>query len=191
MTCAHFGRPVTGVGAKGINMLSFGLLGIGAIATAGAPAHPPLLPDTGLFECWVPDPKAKTCRVIASYRMTGLGTYKSSVILALRKEGPVTVETHSDVYVRGDAACSIGRAEDDLAGTVRVGSEIIPSELARPILEGVAQAMAPAEGQETCVRYVPSGSGFIAKATIDGMYHPDQDTVVTWIKSSDGYSLRP
>ena len=80
---------------------------LGAVGTVAAPnlANPLEPAEHGLMQCWRADPIRKTCAVIASYRKTGPGAYDNEAIVGLSKQGPVTVETHTPVTLRGDAVC--------------------------------------------------------------------------------------
>lgn len=164
---------------------------IGGSVPAANAMNPLALAEKGLWQCWRPNFSSKTCRVIASYRKTGPERYDNTAILALSTRGPVTVETHSLVVVRGGSVCGAVRTQDIEAGIVRNGARIVASADAQPILEQVAQIMAPLNGQETCTRYERSGPDFIAKISVAGRYRPELDTKVKWISSADGYTVTP
>ena len=166
---------------------------IGAVGTVAAPnlANPLEPAEHGLMQCWRPDPIRKTCAVIASYRKTGPGAYDNEAIVGLSKQGPVTVETHTPVTLRGDAVCGKVRLQDIQTGILRQGDKVVAAQDAQPILDKVVQVMAPLAGQETCTRYERSGSDFTAKISLEGKYHQDRDTMVKWVSPSDGYTVTP
>jgi hypothetical protein len=177
---------------KGTLMLIASLLIVSAFdAPSSRPANPLQLAEQGLLQCWVPDSSKKTCRVIASYRKTGPGMYDNEAKVALSSQGPMTVETHTPVSIRGDAVCGQIRTQEILAGTLRKGDEIVSSADAQPVLNQVARLVAPLDGQETCTRYEPSGPNFKAKISIAGTYRPEHDTEVKWIGPADGYAVTP
>jgi hypothetical protein len=155
------------------------------------PANPLALAEQGLSQCWVPDAIRKTCRVIASYRKTGPGTYDNKAVVGLSPQGPMSVETHTPVTVRGDSVCGKVRTEDVETGTLRKSDQVVSSAEAQPVLREIARVVAPLNGQETCTRYESSGISFTAKVSIDGRYRPENDTEVKWISPADGYTVAP
>jgi hypothetical protein len=74
---------------------------------------------------------------------------------------------------------------------LRLRGEVLPPDAAKPVLERIAQSMAALADKEICTRYEPNEGGFIAKVSIGGAYRPDQDTLVRWIASTDGYTVTP
>jgi hypothetical protein len=171
-------------------IMSFLMVGTGG-GLPSTPAKPLALAEHGMLQCWSPDPTKKTCRVIASYRKTGPATYDNKAIVGLSDQGPITVETHTPVEIRGDAVCGPVRIQDIRTGILRKGKEIVSSADAQPILDRVAAIMAPLDGQETCTRYDASGGKLTAKVSIAGSYRPEHDAEVKWISPSDGYSATP
>ena len=170
-------------------MLIVTLLMAGA---ARALASNPLAPaEQGMSQCWYPDSTKKTCRVIASYRRTGTDTYDNQAIVGLSAQGPITVETHTPVEIRGDAVCGPVRTQDIRTGVLREGKEIVGPADAKPILDRVAVMMAPLDGQETCTRYQVSDGKLTAKISIAGFYRAEHDAEVIWISPSDGYIATP
>jgi hypothetical protein len=161
------------------------------LSAAANTANPLELAESGLLECLRPDLKNKTCRAIAAFRKTGPGTYDDTAIVALSRQRPITVETRSPVVIRGDAVCGAVRIEEIKAGIVRDGATILPSAEAQYILDQIVQVMAPLDGQETCTRYEPSGTGITAKISVAGRYRRELDQEVKWIRPSDGYIVTP
>lgn len=170
------------------------LITILLMAAAPAQANPvnPLTPaEQGMVQCWSPDLSKKTCRVIASYRKTGPGTYDNEAIVGLSPEGPLTVETHTPVTLSGDAVCGAVKTQDIRQGTLRRGQNLVGTAVAQHILNRVATLMAPLDGKETCTRYSSAGGKLTAKIWISGAYHPEDDTEVKWISPADGYIIVP
>jgi len=166
-------------------MLLFSVL-IAASATTSNPLTPT---EKGELQCYRPDVQKKTCQSIASYQLTGPGTYDNKAVVAVSNEA--TLETHTPVVVKGDAVCGYIRAEDMRAGTLRLGGQVVPPDRAQPVLERIAQSVASLADKEICTRYKPSGADFTAKVSIAGAYRPDQDVTVKWILPSDGYTVTP
>lgn len=129
--------------------------------------------------------------MIASYRRTGSGTYDNEAIVAISSQGPISVETHTPVTLKGDAVCAQVQTQEIRAGTLREGGRVVPPLDAKPILDRIVQAVAPWDGQETCTRYEPSGPDFTAKISIEGKYRPDLDTKVKWISPAEAYAVTP
>jgi hypothetical protein len=167
--------------------IMFALIGV-----AQAPPTNPLVPAlNGKLECTVPDEKRKTCRSLATYRANGDGTYLSTSIVLISPQGPVTIETTSPVMLKSGRVCGTLRNEDFAAAKLRVAGQLLPEAQATPALARVAQAMASVIGKEICAAYVPDGDGFIEKTSVDGVYQASLDQRLTWVGSSDGYSVAP
>jgi hypothetical protein len=168
------------------------LIGVLIAARVGAPdstasGDPIARANGGELQCYRPNIEKKTCQSVASYRRTGPGTYINTALLPLGDGA--TLETRTPVLIKGDAVCGSITRRQVLAGTVRAANQIIAPERAKPLLESVADAISPLFGKEFCTRYEPSGADFIAKASIDGVYQPDKDTIVKWIAPTDGYTV--
>ena len=95
------------------------------------------------------------------------------------------------MIIKGNAVCGFIRGQDTLAGTLRVAGQVVDADKAKPILERIAQAMAPMTDKEICTTYEPAGADFMAKISIGGSYRPDQDETVRWISPADGYTVTP
>lgn len=170
------------------------MLGVGAmIATAAAMAAPAQNPlaraEAGQVQCYRPDVTRKTCQSIASYIRTGETTYDNRTIVAVSNDA--TLETHTPAVRRGDAVCSYIRAEDMMAGILRLHGAVVLPNAAKPVLEKIAKSVAPFAGKEICTRYEPSAADFTAKVSIARTYRPDQDVEILWIGPSDGYTVTP
>jgi len=97
--------------------------------------------DKGLLQCYRPNVQNKTCQSIAAYQHVDADTYDNKAIIPVSKN--VTLETHTPVVIKGDAVCGSIRAEDTTAGLLRVDNLQVDSTAAKPVLERIAQAMAP------------------------------------------------
>jgi hypothetical protein len=172
-------------------MLLIGAFVAGSLAAPenAASADPIARSDGGELQCYRPNVEKKTCQSIASYRRTGPGTYVNTALLPLGDD--VTLETHSPVVIKGDAVCGFITRQEVLAGTLRVHNEVVAPETAKPALDRVADAIGPIINKEICTTYEPSGTDFTAKASLDGVYQPDKDSIVKWIAPTDGYTVAP
>jgi len=159
------------------------------VSGAGNSANPLVLAEEGKLQCYRPDVQKKTCQAIAAYRRTGPGTYDNTALIAVGADA--TLETHAPVAIKGSAVCGFVRGQDVIAGTLRVGGQVLDPEKAKPILERIAQAMAPMADKEICTTYQPAGADFTAKISIGGSYRSDQDESVKWISPADGYTVTP
>jgi len=169
-------------------MILIGVLMAVSVATSGdASADPLAASNRGELQCYRPDVEKKTCQSIGSYKRTGSQTYLNTALLAVGTD--MTLETHSPVIIKADAVCGTIRRQELLAGTLRTGNQVIPSEMAKPLLERVAQVISPFFNKEVCTRYEPTGADFTAKVSIDGAYQPDRDVIVKWIAPTDGYTV--
>jgi hypothetical protein len=170
------------------------LLSLFVAAALGAPSgagrvNPVAMAEKGQLQCYRPDVEKKTCQAIASYRRTGPGTYDNKALVPLSPNA--TLETHTPVVIRAGAVCGFVSGQDALAGMLRVDGAVVEPEKAKPILERVAQAMAPMADKEICTRYEPSGTDFTAKISIGGTYRPNRDEPVKWISPTEGYTVTP
>ena len=161
-------------------------VGASGVATS---ANPLLLAEKGELQCYRPDVQKKTCQAIASYRRTGPGTYDNTALFPVADDA--TLETHGPVVIQGRAVCGFIRGQDAIAGTLRVGGKVLDPEKAKPILERIAQVMAPMADKEICTTYEPAGADFMARISIGGSRRPDQDEAVKWITPADGYTVTP
>lgn len=159
------------------------------VSTPTSPPHPLAMAENGLLQCYRPNVQRKTCQSIASYRKTGPGSYDNKALVPLSANA--TLETHTSVVIKANAVCGFLKAEDVLAGTLRVDSAVVEAEKARVILQSAAQAMAPMANKQICTTYEPSGANFTAKISIEGTYRPDQDQTVKWVAPTDGYTVTP
>ena len=170
-------------------MLLIALLISAGAVTPTAPANPLAKAEEGLLQCYRPDVTKKTCQSIASYRRTGADAFDNKAVIPLGNGA--TLETHTLVTLKSGAVCGFVRAEDLLAGTLRLHDEVLPAEQAKPILERIAQTEAPLAGKEICTQYEASGADFITRITVAGADRPDQHIAVKWISPSDGYTVTP
>jgi hypothetical protein len=166
------------------------LIGVLIAASMGASldavsADPIADSDKGELQCYRPDVEKKTCQSIASYRRTGPHTYINTALLPLGNGA--TLETRNPVVIKGGAVCGSITRSEVLAGTLHVPHQVIAPAAAKPILERVAQVVAPYFDKEVCTRYEPSGADLRAMTSVDGVYLPDRDVTVKWIKPTDGY----
>ena len=158
-------------------------------ASAARPANPLALAEKGQVQCYRPDAQKKTCQSIAAYQRTGPGTYDNKALIPVSKDA--TLETHTPVVIKGNAVCGSIRAQDMIAGTLRMSGKVVAHDAAKPILERIAQSLGPLAGKEICTSYEPAGSNFTAKISVAGSYRADQDETVRWIGPADGYAVTP
>jgi hypothetical protein len=162
---------------------------LAAAFAAASSSNPLAFAENGQLQCYRPDVQKKTCQSIAAYRRTGPRTYDNMALIPVGAD--TTLETHTPVIIKGNAVCGFIRGQDTLAGTLRVAGQVVDADKAKPILERIAQAMAPMTDKEICTTYEPAGADFMAKISIGGSYRPDQDETVRWISPADGYTVTP
>ena len=170
------------------------ILMVMALAASKVPVEliNPLAPAMkGQMQCHQPDDKKRTCRSIATYKREPDGSYSNKAIVLISRAGPVTLETVTPVTVEAGAVCGSIRAEDIMKGKLRVADRMLPDDEARPVLLRVSQSMTPVMGKRICTSYVMDQTGFIAKASIDGVYRVESDQTVKWVRAADGYVIAP
>ena len=162
-----------------------------AVGATGAatPDNPIAFAEKGQLQCYRPDVQKKTCQSIASYRLTGPGTYDNKALIPLAPNA--TLETHSPVVIKSGAVCGLVRAQELIAGTLRIDGQVVDAAEAKQTLERIANAMTAFTDKEICTTYEPSGRNFTAKFSIGGTYRPDQDETVKWITPGEGYVVTP
>ena len=147
------------------------------ILLAASAAQPtsanPLAPAlAGQLECHFPNDQAKTCRLLAP-------------------QGPVTLEVTSDATVKKDTVCGIILRSDLDKGQLKVADHALTPAEAAPIIEQIAQAMAPMFDKEACSTFVPSGDGLTIKSSIAGTPRPELDQPMKWVAPAAGYKVAP
>jgi hypothetical protein len=160
-----------------------------AAQSTPAPSDFPANAKIGLVQCYRPNLSEKTCQSIAGYTLNGPDRFDNKAVIAVSKDA--TLETHTPVVVRNGAVCGFIRAEDIIAGLLRVNGRQVDAAKAKPILEQIAHGAAPFAGKEICTRYESSAAGLTAEISIDWIYKPDRDQTVLWVHPSDGYTVAP
>jgi hypothetical protein len=177
-----------GIGGN-LMFISLFIMATNGTHAATTKVNPLAMAEKGNVQCYRPDVQNKTCQSIASYRRTAPGTYDNKALIPLSPN--TTLEMHTPVVLKAGAVCGFVRGRDVLAGTLRVGGTILRPDKANPILERVAQALAPMADKEICTRYEPLGEDFIAKVSIAGAYQHDEDKIVKWISLAEGFTVTP
>lgn len=166
----------------------FALMALAAAQTFPDPLSPAA---NGQVQCYAPSDH-KTCASTTAYTANGDGTYaNASTILLAKTPAAVVVQLTTPVTIKAGAVCGALRREDVTGATVSVNGQPIPAEKAAPVLAGLAGAMGKVIGHEICTTFVPTGTGYVAKSTMDGKPQPDQDQKVVWVSPADGYTVAP
>lgn len=163
---------------------------------AAAAAQPmstnPIAPAlAGQLECHFPNDQAKTCRSLGRYKSLGGDRYASTSLILLSPQGPVTLEITSEATVKKDAVCGMILRADLEKGQLKVADHVLTAAEAAPIIEQIAQAMAPMFDKEVCSTFTPSDNGLTIKPTLAGTPRPDLDQPVKWVAPTDGYKVAP
>lgn len=145
----------------------------------------------GLVQCYEPNELRKTCQSIAAYRQIQGARYVNQATVAVSPNGPVTLETVTEVVIRNDAVCGSIKSDEIAGGTLRMAGRPLDEDSARPLLERVRQSMAPLIGKEICTAYSPFKGALVTDVTIDGLAMPNGRQRVKWIKATDGYTVAP
>lgn len=164
------------------------------MAIAAATAGNPLIPaQAGELQCYSPNTEKKTCRSLATYKEDESGGYANTAVVLLSNSRAITLETITEVKLIDGAVCGKILAEDILRGTIKADGNSMPAERVASVLDQVAKAMAERSltGHEICTRYETTSERLTAKASIDGVYHPELDQPVVWVKPTDGYTVAP
>ncbi len=165
------------------------------LATAGNVTQKyadPLKPaGSGMLQCTTPDTVHKTCKSIAAYKLMPDGGYKNTGIVMLSPRGPVTMRIVSLLTIIDNADCGTLRTEDIKAANIFVAGKKVSAKQAAPILAKVEIAMASLIGHQICERIEETESGSVTKGFVDGVYHPEADEPMIWVKPEDGYRVAP
>jgi len=163
-----------------------------ALADAPAQAYPnPLTPaGRGQIQCYAPTAR-KTCASMSAFTANGDGTFANANTIMMSKKPVVVIRMTTPVTIKGDAVCGTVRGHDITAGTLDVDGQAVPADQAAVLLAKVAASAGGIVGHEICTTFVGDGSGFTARATMDGTPQPDQNQQVIWVTPDDGYTVAP
>jgi hypothetical protein len=165
-----------------------------AVLAAAAPVASPIdvfaPARNGQLACIVPDKAKKTCRSLSSY------TFKDGKIIdtteTLLVEKPLlTVITRSVGEIRGRNSCGTIRTEDIEDATFLVRGNKASRRTADRGREAFMAVMANYLDREICSTYVPDGSAFRTVILVNGSEHRHLSQPMIWVKSSDGYEVKP
>ena len=163
-----------------------------ALADAPAQAYPdPLTPAArGQVQCYAPTER-KTCASMSAFTANGDGTFANTNTIMMSKKPVVVIRMMTPVTIKADAVCGTVRSQDITSGALNVDGQAVPADQAAVLLAKVAASAGGIVGHEICTSYVGDGSGFTAKATMDGTPQPDQNQRVIWVTPADGYTVAP
>jgi hypothetical protein len=155
-------------------------------------ATDPLLPArSGQMQCYSPDTSRKTCRALAQYKWSSDNKIENIAQVLISKNGPVVMMTASPVTIRSGAVCGALRADDVRAAEFLVGGQPAPQQMADQIRTQLIPALSSQLGKEICTTYVPAGTGYSTKVSIDGVAHPEETDKVIGVGPNDGYAVAP
>jgi hypothetical protein len=99
------------------------------------------------------------------------------------------VDTVTTVEIDAGAVCGTIRKQDiDAAGISLEGQKLSESE-AVGIRQLIAGGLASIIDRRICTTYVPAGSDYVAKATIEGATTPPLEQKMIWVAPTDGYKV--
>jgi hypothetical protein len=161
---------------------------IGVVAPAQAQDIDPVARvGDGFIECYSPDTVARTCGIIASYRVLEDGQILGDGIVYIQSNPTVLFYGTSRLYRRDGMLCErVERATID-AGRVTVDGRPAEAHVEREIKDlfwaGVAVFT------ELCTRYVADGVGASVRFYADSVERPELADSVIWVRPADGYTL--
>jgi hypothetical protein len=161
-------------------------------AAQTAPGADPLLPArSGQVQCYAPDVARKTCRALAQYKFSNDNKVENIAQVLVSRNGPVVMMTASPVTVRAGAICGTIRPEDVRSAGFLVGGQPAPDVVADQIRKQLLPAMSNEFGKEICTSYMPAGTGYSTKVTVNGVAHPEIVDQVIWVGANEGYVVAP
>ena len=166
-------------------------LAILAAAQSAAPTTvDPLAPAaTGMLQCYEPDVAKRSCRSLAGYRKRPDGKYDNTATVLVSSAPLVIVDTVTAVEIDAGAVCGTIRKQDiDVAGISLEGQKLGESE-AVGIRQLIAGGLATIIDHRICTTYLPAGSGYVARATIEGSSTPPVEQKMIWVAPTDGYKV--
>jgi len=168
------------------------LFALMALAATGTQAYPdPLTPAaSGQVQCYAPTDH-KTCASIATYVANGDGSFANGAQILLNKQPVVVLQTSTPVTIKAGAVCGTITQDNIAKAGLTVNGQTLPADKAGPVLVQIAGALGSVINHEICTTYMPDGTGFIAKAVMDGKPQPNQDQKLIWVSPSDGYTVAP
>jgi hypothetical protein len=173
------------------------LIGLVVAVLSVAPVRAQSLPPPiaaagqGMLQCYAPDVPRKTCTSLSGYKAAPGGVISNTALVLISKHPPITMETMSPVVIKNGQVCGTVRPEDlDGAKFVFDGRPFDPRQ-SQSMSEQMKVGYKPLFGHEICTAYVPDGTGFLARATLDGKPMAGADQRVIWVSPGDGYRVAP
>lgn len=154
----------------------------------------PLAPAArGEMQCYAPDVARRTCWALASYVRQADGSYLNTARVLADPTRDIAVEATTIVHVIDDSVCGRVKRADMLSARLFIAGVAQPASKARPILARLADAQEAAGsfGPMICTRYVADGDILYAAMSADGVYEPELDTKVIWVRPDQGYRVAP
>jgi hypothetical protein len=164
-----------------------------AAAQSVAAVPDPLAPArSGQLQCFVPDPSRKMCRALAGYTFGPGGAIQvRGDILMAPSELLIVMRTSTPVQVRSGAVCGQVRARDIEASTFTFAGQPVPQQMVQLASPQVLSMLRSHINKEICTTFVPNGSSFTTRLTMDGVDQPQISETFIWVRPNEGYSVGP
>jgi hypothetical protein len=157
-----------------------------------APATDPLAPAaSGMLQCYAPDVAKHSCQSLAGYRKRADGKFDNSAIVMLSPAPFVVMETVTPVEIDAGAVCGAIRKQDIDVATISIDGKQLAEAYAVNVRARIAAGMAAIVDHRICTTYLPDGSQFVAKVTIDGTAFPAMEQKVIWVSPDAGFKVAP
>ena len=164
-----------------------------AAAQSVAAVTDPLAPArSGQLQCFTPDPSRKMCRALAGYTFgPGRAIRARGDILMAPSELLIVMRTSTPVEIRSGAVCGRVRAGDIEASTFTFAGRSVPQQMVQFASPQILSMLRSHIDKEICTTFVPNGSSFTTRLTMDGVAQPQISETFIWVRPSDGYSVGP
>lgn len=140
----------------------------------------------GQSQCFQPDERRKTCKIMASYSFSDDGRIMNTAQMLMDETGPAILVVTSPVVLKNGAIC--GQLEH-----LPKARFLVAGQPATPNQESgyrLMLSLAPKKG-EICARWTGVGNGYRVRGTLDGKPKKDFDQRMIWVEPGEGYVVAP
>jgi hypothetical protein len=160
-------------------------------AWAGPFAEPIARAARGQVQCYAPDPAAKTCSAMATFKPDGNGKVIANAVIMISPTPLIIMTGSATAQTKGGRLCGVLTEKNIEDATFsNADGPLQPSEtsLLRKVIEGALQNVF---GHELCGAYRPEGAMLKATPLLDGAPLSTPGLRMTWVNPASGYKTAP
>jgi hypothetical protein len=167
------------------------LLNCAVSARAGAFAEPIARAAKGQVQCYAPDPAAKTCSAIASFKADRNGKIAVTAVILISPTPLIIMTGNATAVAKAGELCGVLTEKNIEDAAFSNGDGVLEptqTKLLRTVIEGALQNVF---GHELCGTYRPDGAMFKAKPKLDGAPMSSPGLRMMWVDPASGYKTAP